>query len=82
MTTTVIRSTPRRGVAEIRFNRPDRLNAVVEALFRDTLDAFAERLAAQAPLSIALAKGQLNRGAERAYDTALVTELEGFSRAC
>jgi enoyl-CoA hydratase len=45
--------------------------------FRDDVYAFAERLAAQAPLSVALAKEQLNRGAERAYDTALVTELEG-----
>jgi len=45
MTTTVIRSTPRPGLAEIRFNRPHRLNAVIEALFRETLDALhaAER---------------------------------------
>ena len=41
-TTTVIRSTPRPGLAEIRFNRPHRLNAVIEALFRETLDALAE----------------------------------------
>jgi enoyl-CoA hydratase len=48
-----------------------------DVTFRDDVYAFAERLAAQAPLSIALAKELLNRGAERAYDTALVTELEG-----
>jgi enoyl-CoA hydratase len=42
MTTTVLRSTPRRGVTEIRFNRPRRLNAVVESLFRETLDALDE----------------------------------------
>jgi enoyl-CoA hydratase len=42
MTTTVLCSTPRPGVAEVRFNRPHRLNAVVEPLFRETLDA-AER---------------------------------------
>lgn len=153
MTTTVLCSTPRPGLAEIRFNRPHRLNAVIEPLFRETLDAlgagaemainadfvlmaqsaqigfpeasigtfigggltrvlpqlvglvkarelvflgeridgreakviglaaaafpdatfrddvyaFAERLAAQAPLSIALAKEQLNHGSERTY---------------
>ena len=48
-----------------------------DSSFRDDVYAFAERLAAQAPLSIALAKEQLNRGSERAYDAALVTELEG-----
>jgi len=48
-----------------------------DATFRDDVYAFAERLAMQAPLSIALAKEQLNRGSERAYDIALVTELEG-----
>jgi enoyl-CoA hydratase len=45
--------------------------------FRDDVYAFADRLAAQAPLSIALAKEQLNRGSERTYEAALVTELEG-----
>ena len=45
--------------------------------FRNDVYAFAERLAAQAPLSIALAKEQLNHGSERTYDTALLTELEG-----
>ena len=48
-----------------------------DATFRDDVCAFAERLAAQAPVSIALAKEQLNRGSERSYGTALVTELEG-----
>ena len=48
-----------------------------DATFRDDVYAFAERLAAQAPLSIALAKEQLNHGSERTYDTALLTELEG-----
>ena len=46
---------------------------------RDLLDdvrAFAERLAAQALLSIALAKEQLNHGSERSTDHPL-TELEG-----
>jgi enoyl-CoA hydratase len=48
-----------------------------DATFRDDVYAFAERLAAQAPLSLALAKEQLNYGSERTYETALVTELEG-----
>jgi enoyl-CoA hydratase len=48
-----------------------------DATFRDDVYAFAERLAAQAPLSLALAKEQLNHGSERTYETALVTELEG-----
>jgi enoyl-CoA hydratase len=51
--------------------------AFADESFRDDVYAFAERLAAQAPLSIALAKEQLNRGAERTYDTTLLTELEG-----
>ena len=41
MATEVLRSTPRPGVAEVRFNRPHRLNAVVEPLFSQTLDALA-----------------------------------------
>lgn len=51
--------------------------AIPDAAFRDDVYAFGERLAAQAPLSIALAKEQLNRGSERTYETALLTELEG-----
>jgi enoyl-CoA hydratase len=45
MATDVLYSTPRSGLAEIRFNRPHRLNAVIESLFRETLDALgtAER---------------------------------------
>ncbi len=45
MTSTVLYSTPLPGVAEIRFNRPERLNAVIEALYRETLEALdaAER---------------------------------------
>jgi enoyl-CoA hydratase/carnithine racemase len=42
---------------------------------------FAQRLAAQAPLSIALAKEQFNNGSERTYETALLTELEGVLAA-
>ena len=53
------------------------LGSFPDATFRDDVYAFAERLAAQAPLSIALAKEQLNQGSERAYDAALVAELEG-----
>jgi len=45
--------------------------------FRDEVYAFADRLAAQAPLSIALAKEQLNNGAQRDYDATLTIELEG-----
>ena len=48
-----------------------------DATFREDLYAFAARLAAQAPLSVALAKEQLNHGSERTYETALITELEG-----
>jgi len=51
--------------------------AFPDATFIDDVYAFAERLAARAPLSIALAKDQLNQGSERSYETALVTELEG-----
>ena len=51
--------------------------AFPDATFRDDVCEFAERLAAQAPLSIALAKEQLNHGSERTYETALLTELEG-----
>jgi len=42
---------------------------------------FARRLAAKAPLSMQLAKAQLNGAAGRDYDSALVAELEGI-RAC
>ena len=48
-----------------------------DATFREDSYAFAARLAAQAPLSVALAKEQLNHGSERTYETALITELEG-----
>src|SRR5258707_5990874 len=40
-TNTILCSTPRPGIAEIRFNRPHRLNAVIEPLFRETLEALA-----------------------------------------
>ena len=56
------------GLANATFEDPS---------FRDEVYAFAERLAAQAPLSIALAKQQFNNGSERTYDTVLITELEG-----
>ena len=49
-----------------------------DATFRDDVYAFAERLAAQAPLSLSLAKEQFNHGSERTYETALITELEGL----
>ena len=51
--------------------------AFPDATFRDDVYGFAEKLAAQAPLSVALAKEQLNHGSERTYETALATELEG-----
>jgi enoyl-CoA hydratase len=51
--------------------------AFADDVFRDEVYVFAERLAAQAPLSIALAKEQINNGSQRTYDTALITELEG-----
>jgi enoyl-CoA hydratase len=47
-----------------------------QTFLEDVYD-FAQRLAAQAPLSIALAKEQFNNGSERTYETALLTELEG-----
>jgi enoyl-CoA hydratase len=53
------------------------LAAFPDATFRADVYAFAERLAVQAPLSIALAKEQFNHGSERSYETALVAELEG-----
>jgi enoyl-CoA hydratase len=45
--------------------------------FAEEALAFAELLAGSAPLSVALAKEQLNAGGERDYDTALLVELEG-----
>jgi enoyl-CoA hydratase len=48
-----------------------------DASFRDEVYAFAEKLAAQAPLSVALAKEQINNGSLRDYDATLSIELEG-----
>src|SRR5699024_6227148 len=41
--------------------------------------AFAAQLASKAPLSMALAKDNLNRSAEASFDAMLVSELEGMT---
>ncbi len=49
------------------------------ASFMNDVYAFAARLADKAPLSMALAKEQLNRGINRGMDAALIAELEGMT---
>jgi enoyl-CoA hydratase len=49
--------------------------------FREGVAAFAGKLGGKAPLSMELAKEQLNTSADRGYEAALVAELEGI-RAC
>ncbi len=49
-----------------------------DAEFRDQVQAFAQRLADKAPLSMELAKEHLNNGINRGFDNALITELEGM----
>jgi enoyl-CoA hydratase len=46
--------------------------------FLDNARAFAREIAGKAPLSMQLAKEQLNMAAERTFDGALVAELEGM----
>ena len=50
-----------------------------DAGFIDSARAFAQRVASKAPLSMQLAKEQLNFAAERTLDAALATELEGMT---
>lgn len=52
--------------------------AIPEVEFETAVAAFAERLAEKAPLSMALAKNQLNEGAEKRYTDVLCAELEGI----
>lgn len=47
--------------------------------FIDAARAFAQKLATKAPLSMRLAKEQLNMSAERTLDAALIAELEGMT---
>jgi len=47
--------------------------------FLDAARAFAEQLAGKAPLSMRLAKEQLNLSAERTLDACLTAELEGMT---
>jgi len=49
------------------------------ATFMQDVYAFAARLADKAPISMALAKEQLNHGIMRGMDAALVAELEGMT---
>jgi len=49
-----------------------------DAGFPDAARAFAERVATKAPLSMQLAKEQLNFAAESTLDAALRAELEGM----
>lgn len=52
-----------------------------DAAFSAEVRDFAEKIGGGAPLSMALAKGHLNRGSSRDYYSAQLTELEGI-RAC
>lgn len=52
--------------------------AIAEAQFETEVATFAERLAEKAPLSMALAKNQLNEGTEKRYTDVLCAELEGI----
>jgi enoyl-CoA hydratase len=47
--------------------------------FLDQARVFARTIAAKAPLSMQLAKEQLNRASERGFDVALTAELEGMT---
>lgn len=47
--------------------------------FLDAARAFAARVASKAPLSMQLAKEQLNMSAERTLDACLIAELEGMT---
>jgi len=47
--------------------------------FMEQARDFAHQLATKAPLSMALAKAQLNRAAEANFDSALTAELEGMT---
>ena len=49
------------------------------ASFMQEVRAFAARLAEKAPISMALAKEQLNHGILRGMEAALVAELEGMT---
>ncbi len=49
-----------------------------DASFMDDVYAFARRLASKAPVSMGLAKEQLNNGINRGMDAALIAELEGM----
>jgi enoyl-CoA hydratase len=52
--------------------------AILEEQFETEVVAFAERLAEKAPLSMALAKKQVNEGSEKRYADVLCAELEGI----
>ncbi len=50
-----------------------------EASLREDARAVVEKIGSKAPLSMALAKEQLNSALERGFDAALVAELEGMT---
>ena len=54
------------------------VRAFPDASFRADARAFAERLAGKAPVSMALAKEQLNASANRDFTSVLLAELEGM----
>lgn len=53
--------------------------ALPDAGFLEAARAFAQRIAQRAPLSMQLAKEQLNRAADRGLEAALTAELEGMT---
>lgn len=55
--------------------------ALDDEAFDGAVNTFAARLAAKAPVSMALAKAQLNNAADTGFEAALGLELEGI-RAC
>lgn len=57
------------------------LRTFPDAEFMHCARQFAAQLASKAPISMALAKEQLNKSAERTLDAALVAELEGMTFA-
>jgi enoyl-CoA hydratase len=51
---------------------------IADEEFRERTHAFARTLSTKAPISMQLAKQQLNRAAEASFDAALTAELEGM----
>jgi enoyl-CoA hydratase len=66
-----------KGEEAVRIGLANRV--LPDAGFLDAAREFAARIAGKAPLSMQLAKEQLNMAAERTLDAALTAELEGMT---